>query len=199
MFSPLQCILAFQRLWIRYVKNSLVPNDKKIYCSLLYIYMTVGWDAYPLLYTCIVDSGAYNVDMYLGEATHHVVFSFPNILLKTLDRARLQNLDMVLFFFLVMQRIFLIGTELLNIFFLLKSNSLHASNNIYCREAFVVMCVHVWRSLWYLCVCVCRGVGEWEERWWSSEGFLMSQGNQCQRRWLWWMPLRKQCVVTTSV
>lgn len=50
----------------------------------------------------------------------------------------------------------------------------------------------------HLCLCERVGGGGWQERCWSSEAFLMSQGNQCQRRWLWWMPLRKQCVTMTS-
>lgn len=50
----------------------------------------------------------------------------------------------------------------------------------------------------HLCMCERAGGGGWQKRCWSSEAFLMSQGNQCQRRWLWWMPLRKQCVTMTS-
>lgn len=49
-----------------------------------------------------------------------------------------------------------------------------------------------------LCVCVWKCWGVWQEQRWSSEAFLMSQGNQCQRRWLWWMPLRKHSVTMTS-
>lgn len=55
-----------------------------------------------------------------------------------------------------------------------------------------VVCVSV-------CVCTCvKGLGVWQEQRWSSEAFLMSQGNQCQGRWLWWMPFRKHCVTMTS-
>lgn len=65
---------------------------------------------------------------------------------------------------------------------------------------------HMWCGSVCVCVCVCLCVracvygrkGVWQEECWSSEAFLMSQEDQCQRRWLWWMPFRKQCLTMTS-
>lgn len=70
------------------------------------------------------------------------------------------------------------------------------STRIWTGRVGAVVCVCVW-----VCVCACACVkvlGVWQEQRWSSEAFLMSQGNQCQRRWLWWMPLRKHSVAMTS-
>lgn len=66
----------------------------------------------------------------------------------------------------------------------------HACNKcMWTRRVEPVVCV---------CVCVWKCWGVWQEQRWSSEAFLMSQDNQCQRRWLWWMPLRKHSVTLTS-